>query len=125
MNQRREPRFQADQPVRITIFGEPDLHLTAIVKNVSGRGMGIEVEGPIATGSALKIDLEDAILLGEVIYTRDQGTSFYLGVELEHALYGLAELARVVRSFSEDLPEALESSPQQAHAVKQTRGENE
>jgi hypothetical protein len=122
MNQRREPRFQADQQVRVTVYGPPDLHLTAIVKNVSGRGMGIEVDGPIATGTALKIDLDDAILLGEVIYARDQGTSFYLGVELEHALYGLAELAKAVRSFSVDAPD---SSSQQPQSVEQAGDKHE
>jgi hypothetical protein len=37
--------------------------------------------------------LDDAILLGEVIYCRDQGGGYYVGIELEQALCGLADLA--------------------------------
>jgi hypothetical protein len=122
MNQRREPRFRADQQVRITVYGTPDLHLNATVRNVSGRGMGIEVEGPLAAGSALKIEMDDAILLGEVIYVRDEGKHFYLGVELEQTLVGLADLARAVRPFWADAPD---SRAQEAHPVEEARREHE
>ena len=70
-------------------------------------------------GSALKFELDDTLLLGEVIYCRDDGSSFYVGVELEHALYGLGELAEAVRSFT-DSP----SGPQQADPVPNRRYQN-
>src|SRR5450756_421647 len=91
MNQRREPRFEANQPVWITLFGEPDIRLTACIKNVSVRGIGLELQGPVAIGTALKFEVDDSLILGEVIYCRqveascDDG-SFYVGVELEQAL---------------------------------------
>ena len=44
MNQRCEPRLEADQSVWITLFGEPDIRLPARVKNVSTRGLGLELE---------------------------------------------------------------------------------
>lgn len=102
MNQRREPRVPTDQAVQITVFGTPDLHMPGVVKNASGRGIGLEVHGPVATGSALKVTMDDAILLGEVIYCRAQNGKWYLGVELEHALCGLAELAATLREFTHE-----------------------
>src|SRR5262245_54411178 len=102
MEQRRETRFTADQPIRIIVIGPPDLHLAGRVKNASGRGMGIEVSQRIDAGTALKLALDDAILLGEAIFCRDDGGSFYVGIEVEHALYGLAELARIMSDFSEE-----------------------
>jgi hypothetical protein len=113
MNQRRETRFQANQSVAITVFGEPDITIPARVKNISGRGIGLELEGPVAPGAAVKIEMEDALLLGEVIYCRQDEASFYLGVELEHALTGLAELSRMVNAFGDP----ARSRPQQAHAM--------
>ena len=71
MSQRREPRFNADQSVWITLFGEPDVRLPARIKNVSARGIGLELQGPVAIGSALKLELDDSMVLGEVIYCRE------------------------------------------------------
>ena len=102
MSQRREPRFNADQSVWITLFGEPDLRLPARIKNVSARGIGLELQGPVAIGSALKLELDDSMVLGEVIYCREDEASFYVGVVLEQALCGLSELAYALRAFSDE-----------------------
>ena len=117
MNQRRETRLEANQQVWITLFGEPDIRLPARIKNVSPRGVGLELQGPVAIGTALKVDLEDALLLGEVIYCREDETSFYVGVELEQALYGLAALAHITGE-SADSPL---SAGQPAEPVKNRR----
>ena len=101
MNQRREPRFQIEQFLWITVFGEPDLRMPARIKNVSPRGIGLQLEGPVAAGSALKFELDDSLLLGEVIYCRDDGDSFYAGVELEQMLCGLGDLAQAIEAFDE------------------------
>jgi hypothetical protein len=129
MNQRREPRFKTEQSVWITLFGEPDIQLYARIKNVSVRGIGFELEGPVAIGTALKINLDDGLILGEVIYCRADEASYYVGVELEQALCGLAELAQALSAFS-DLPSADLSSGdtpsglQQTHPMKERRYQN-
>jgi len=112
MNQRREPRFETAQEIRITLFGEPDIRLPARIRNLSPRGIGLEMQGPVAAGSALKLEIDDMLLLGEVIYCRDDGDSFYIGVELEQVLCGLGELAEALWSFT-DAP----LSPQHAEAA--------
>ena len=119
MNQRRELRIEIDQSVRVTIFGEPDIQLPARIKNVSPRGVGLELQGPVAVGAALKIELDDALLLGEVIYCREDEASYYVGVELEHSLCGLRDLAEALGACPDST-----SSPQQAHAVVERRYEN-
>jgi hypothetical protein len=119
MNQRREPRIEADQSVWITLFGEPDIRLLARVKNVSPRGLGLELQGPVAIGSPLKVEIEDCLFLGEVIYCRADEASFYVGVELEQALYGLGELARALGTFSDSA-----SGPEQTHPVIERRYQN-
>ncbi|MBS1856421.1 MAG: PilZ domain-containing protein [Acidobacteria bacterium] len=113
MNQRRESRFQTDQPVAVTVFGTPDIHMCARVRNASGRGLGLEVAEPLATGTALKVTLEDSILLGEVIYSREEGGMWYAGIELEHALSGLAELAAALEGFREEPSGGQRQNPMQ------------
>ena len=126
MNQRREPRFETEQSVWITLFGEPDIQLPARIENVSARDIGLELQGPVAVGTALKIDLDDGLLLGEVIYCREDEASFYVGVELEQALCGLGQLAEALSAFSDsrsgDSPSGdSPSGPQQAHPVIERR----
>ena len=117
MKQRRDPRFVADQSVWITLFGEPDIQLPARVKNVSGRGLGLELDGPVAAGAALKLELDDTLILGEVIYCRQQGETYYIGVEIEQTLANLADLSAAVRSFNAELA----SDPADAPADKDRR----
>jgi hypothetical protein len=102
--------------VAITLFGEPEIRLSGRIRNLSGRGIGLEVEGPVATGTALKVELDDALLLGEVIYCRPDGSSFYVGVELEHSVCGLAELSHMVNAYHEAFAPA-ESGSQRSHPV--------
>ena len=102
MNQRREQRFAVDQPIYVTLLGEPESRLPATVKNSSGRGMGLAMANPVPIGTAVKIECDDSILLGEALYCRDDGGTFFVGVELEHALYGLVELGRILREFAEE-----------------------
>jgi len=83
MNERRRPRFEANQSVWVTLFGEPDIRLPARIKNVSERGIGLELQGPVAIGTALKFEVDDSLILGEVIYCREDEGFFYVGVELE------------------------------------------
>jgi hypothetical protein len=92
MNQRREPRIEANQSVRVTILGGPEIHFPERIKNVAVRGVGLELQCRIKAGAAIRIDLKDGLLLGEVIFCREDADSFFAGVELEHALYGLADL---------------------------------
>jgi len=120
MNQRREPRVQVDQPVEVTVFGLPDVQVRGEIRNVSGRGLGLELKQRLDPGAALKISLEDAFLLGEVIYCHPRGEGWYAGVELEHALYGLFELAAAMREVSEEY-----SGPKRPHAAQHAGRQDE
>lgn len=102
MNQRREVRFAVDQPVDVVVFGPPDVQMPGKIHNASGRGLGLRLEHRVAPGSALKINLADGILLGEVIYCRAQEEGWYAGIELEHALFSLTELAEALRGFTDE-----------------------
>ena len=122
MNQWREARFQASQSVAITLFGEPDIRISARIKNVSGKGIGLELDVPVAPGTALRVELEDALLLGEVIYCRKDESSYYAGIELEHSVCGLGELSRMIESFNNAMA-PLVSGPERTHAPVDGRHE--
>jgi hypothetical protein len=109
MEQRREPRFQADQPVMVTILSDPEVRMNALVKNASGRGLGLIVKTPVRPGAAIRIEIDDSMVLGEAIYCRMESEGHFVGVELDQVLVGLTELRRILEGFSPELP--LEARP--------------
>jgi hypothetical protein len=103
MDQRREPRFEADQAVAVTILSEQPIRLIGRVRNASGRGLGLFVPCRIDTGAAIRIEIDDAAVLGEAIYCRSEGDGYFIGVELDQVLVGLTELGRRLSSFDPEV----------------------
>ena len=117
MEPRRETRLVLDQSVTLTILGNPEVHRTAKVRNISGRGLGLEMAYPVGIGCAMKIELPDAILLAEAMYCRAENSAYYVGVELHQALGGLSGLSRAFRAFAEE-----PSGPECAYAEEHRDG---
>lgn len=103
MEQRREPRFEADQAVVVTILGEQPTRLEARVRNASGKGLGLFMSRMIHPGAAIRIEIEDAIVLGESIYCRKEPDGYFIGVELDQVLVGLTELGRRLSAFDPEV----------------------
>ena len=78
--------------------------MDARVKNASGRGLGLMTAGPVAPGAAIRIEIDDSIVLGEAIYCRDESGGHFIGVELDQVLVGLTELGRILEGFSPEFP---------------------
>jgi hypothetical protein len=101
MGQRRDFRFETIQPVGLTILGklsqDADIFLPACMVNLSGRGLSLTTESCVPVGSAVRIDIKDNILLGEVCHSRQTGPSaFVCGVQLEQALNDVHGLSRLM-----------------------------
>jgi hypothetical protein len=112
MEQRRNTRLVLDRTVNLTVLGDVEIRRTAKVKNISSRGLGLEMAFPVGVGCALKIELNDAVLVGEAMYCRAVDGAYYVGIELcavrrtgsrsPEGLCGLSELSRAVRAFSKE-----------------------
>ena len=100
MDNRREPRFEADQPVVVTVLTEPPTRLDARVRNASGRGLGLVTATPLPAGAPLRIEIDDSVVLGEAIYCHPDREGHFIGVELDQVLVGLTELARNLAAFA-------------------------
>jgi hypothetical protein len=93
MERRREPRIEIDHTVQLTVFGTTNVRVPARALDFSGRGLKLAVERAVALGSAVKVETEDSLFLGEVCHCGPAETGFVLGLELQQALVGLRELA--------------------------------
>lgn len=104
MDRRREVRVTADQIVKVTALGKYRQKMDGIAVDLSGRGLRVLLPDPVEPGDALKIDLEDTLLLGEVCYCTAQDYGYIVGIEVDQVLSGLADLARLNRALFEGTP---------------------
>ncbi len=103
MDQRRFPRCEAEQEVRIICLEQPKDAFAGRLKNFSPYGAGLACPKSLSAGSLIKVEWGEAILLGEVIYCQSQGKEFVAGLNVEEIVYQ-AELAEVQRNAGSDLP---------------------
>jgi hypothetical protein len=116
MDQRREPRFVADQSVVVTVLGDHEIQHAGRIRNASGRGLAIDMPCAVPPGTAIKIEFDDSILLGEAVFSKGGQGSYLLGVELDQVLCGLSELGRRLQEFATE-----ESGTEAAYAVNHRR----
>jgi hypothetical protein len=104
VEKRREDRYSANCPVQLTILGvDPkgsnDRTVNGIVQDCSGRGMRIQLAERLHAGSAVRLDMDDQIVLGEVCYCQQSGDQFAIGLELEQSLTNLHDLTKLMSAL--------------------------
>jgi len=104
MDRRREVRVTADQMVRVTALGTYRRKMDGIAVDLSGRGLRVLLPDPVDLGDALKIELEDTLLLGEVCYCSPREYGYMVGIEVDQVLSGLADLARLNQALFDSTP---------------------
>jgi hypothetical protein len=102
MEKRSEPRLDENRPVRVTVLRDPQRELIGRIENISGRGMRVLVNAPIAGREPIKLEWEGTLLLGEVCYCEAAPGGYGIGLELEHALLHTHELSRLARRLAGD-----------------------
>jgi hypothetical protein len=98
MERRSSQRQPVDLLAALTVLGDSGEILTARVQDLSGRGARVLIERSLPAGACVELVLEDSLYLGEVIYCREVEGGFQAGLDLEHALYALNDLHRLMQS---------------------------
>ena len=105
MERRRETRFTVNQQAQLTILNARKETLQAHLVEASGKGMRFRTCRALPAGTAVKVELGDALLLAEVIFSaRDsepeaEVESFVTGVKIDQVLAPLSELMSLHRSL--------------------------
>jgi hypothetical protein len=80
--------------------------VTAVVecrlRKLEGRRLTARLSAVVPPDTCIKIECNDAVLYGEVLWCWLEGSSVFGAIELQQALVGLSELSSVFRNF-EDL----------------------
>jgi hypothetical protein len=91
-----EIRYQPQQPVRLNVLGVVPQTLKAKIVNLTGRRASLILEKNIVAGTAVRIDLEDSMLLGEATACVADVGGFVAHIEVFEAIPSLSDLARLV-----------------------------
>jgi hypothetical protein len=101
MEQRRHPRFATNQTIELVLMGSFETRVSARVRDVSSRGLGLFADSSAPQGAALRIEVGEATILGEVIYCHPEPDGYAVGVKLDQVLTGLASLGEALQAFTE------------------------
>ena len=93
MDRRREPRIRAYETVNLTVLGDAGCSTPANAIQLSPHGMRLVTDRPIPVNVAIKVVCDDWLGLGEVCYCRPDRGHYVVGLQLDHSLVGLEELA--------------------------------
>jgi hypothetical protein len=85
--------------VELILLGDDARVIAAHATQFSGRGLRLVLKQPVPTGTLVKVQSDDWLMLGEVCYCRKERLNFVAGLQLEHSLTGLQELEKLNRKF--------------------------
>jgi hypothetical protein len=93
MEHRQDPRYSTDLEVPVTLMRGREYQLLGHARNVSRRGMCLELNMPVATGARLRVEMEGGPVFGEVIYCRKHGEGYFVGLRLESSITNIESFA--------------------------------
>lgn len=101
MERRRDPRINAGCDVEVLVL-TPDgnIPIRGEVFDYSGLGICVKLPRPIQAGTAVRIDVENRMLLGEIVHSSYDGGSYRVGVELQHSATWTRDLIRLVEAIN-------------------------
>ncbi len=111
MERRREPRIKTSEAVQVTLLGESFASFPGRTLDASGKGIRVSLSRPIKPGSAVKVELEDSILLAEVSYCVPVNEGYTAGLQVDQILTGLKELTRLNARLLADSRGPMMSNP--------------
>jgi hypothetical protein len=98
-DQRRTERRELAQVATVSTMGTPQRVLTGEIRNLSEGGTQVWLEEPLPPFALVKVEYDDNLLLGEVVYCQADGIGWLVGFRIEHGLFGLTTLSAAMESF--------------------------
>ncbi len=100
VERRKEPRVEINEPVTVTVLGEPDSPcFVANAIEMSGSGMRFLSPRPVKYQATVKVQTRDLLLLGEVIRIEASPLGHLVALKLSHSLGSLSDLHHLNREL--------------------------
>ncbi len=95
-DQRQAERHRVRQSATVSVLGTSAPIIRCEIQNISEGGTQIWLDQPLNYASLVRIEYDDNLLLGEVVYCKREPAGWLVGIHAEHALFGLTALARAL-----------------------------
>ena len=102
MNSISENPFSAGQRLAVTILGRDHAPLQATVVDMTGPALRLQVSAALATGTPVKLEGGDALLLADVSFCDRLHDGYVAGLTARHMLTALSDLRRLGRALREE-----------------------
>jgi hypothetical protein len=99
LDQRQTERHELRETAMVSVVGTPGPVLHGEMRNVSESGTQIWLDQALPPSTLVKIEYGDNLLLGEVVYCRQERSGWLVGLRVEHGLFGLTALASAMQAF--------------------------
>jgi hypothetical protein len=96
LEQRQAQRHPLTQLAKVSVLGT-DGQTQGEIRNVSKGGTQLQLNQPLRPGSLLRIEYDNHLLLGEVVYCSQEQSGWVMGIRVEHSLSGLKALSDAMR----------------------------
>lgn len=94
-DQRQTSRERLNQSAIVTV-GPDSRVLHGELRNVSAGGTQLRLGEPLSPYALVKVEYDDNLLLGEVVYCQQERSHWLVGLRIEHGLFGLTALEEVM-----------------------------
>lgn len=88
--------------VRLTILGDEETPLSARLEDVSGRSALLRIPRRVPLNVAVRVDLDDALLLGEICYCSPINEDFRIGLVIDQTLTGIEDILALSRALMDE-----------------------
>jgi PilZ domain len=95
-DQRQAERHQVRLSAIVSVIGTSAPVIRCEIQNISERGVQIWLDQPLQYASLVRIEYDDSLILGEVVYCKQEQAGWLVGIHAEHALFGLTALAHAL-----------------------------
>jgi hypothetical protein len=99
VEQRQTERREITHSAVVTLVGTPAGVLHGEIRNLSERGTQIRLSEPVPPFTLVRIEYDDNLVLGEVVYCLREDASWLAGLRIEHALFRLTSLSETMQAL--------------------------
>lgn len=88
-----------DTVAAITTLDQTEISQPGTILGVHGHTMELKIPRQVGVGSAVKVEANDTLALGEVFACRPDAEGYTVWVDLIEALHGVNELSRLAKAL--------------------------
>ena len=99
---RSEDRIETNYPASLSLLSEDSGAIPTLIVEISGSGLKIELNLPLEPGALVRVNHQDSLLLGEVVWCSGDRVPYLAGIRIEHSLLNLTRIQSLARDFLGD-----------------------